>query len=187
MQIPAGVARDLLPALGAEAVLIEPKPKQLVVPVKGVFHLQGDALFKIRFPFGQKRIGCGLDFDVPFDRHIRRLEQPDCARFPATIREARLQDITAVAGVSEILPVTPKQGLARMTAMHPVLQFVEDSGVHITENLLARRRAMEQCPAANLRVEPDQQLVNRRVEIFVEEGLDPGEEGLHVWAGRPGE
>ena len=47
MQIPAGVARDLLPALGAEAVLIEPQPQQLIVPVKGIFHLQGNALFKI--------------------------------------------------------------------------------------------------------------------------------------------
>lgn len=135
MQIPAGVAGDLLTALRTDAVLLEPQPQQLIVSVKRVFHLQSDALLKVRFPCGQIRVDRGLDLDVTFDRHVRRLEEPDGARFPATIRERCLPDVVSVTNLREVLAVTPKQRFARMSAANPMLYCAEDVVVHVLENL----------------------------------------------------
>src|SRR5262249_20155626 len=140
MQVPASVASDLLATLRTDAVLVEPQPQQLIVPDEGVSHLQSDSLFKVRLPFRQKRVGRGLDLDVPFDRHIRRLEQPDRASFPSAVRVCCLQNVVSVTGFGEILPVTPRKRLVWVAASHPMSQFTEDAIVHVVENLLAYRR-----------------------------------------------
>lgn len=71
--IPSRLLRDFLLADGAHPVLSFPKGQHLALSAQGRHHFALKPLLEVGFPGGVIRVGCRLDFRVPFDRHLRRI------------------------------------------------------------------------------------------------------------------
>jgi len=91
-----------------------------------------------------------------------------------------VEDPVASSNGAEIPLFDPAVGLARMSALRPPLEHLEDGIVHRAEDLFAYHMAVILRPDPNNRVELQNHFARWGLLIVFQDFLDFGEEGLHI-------
>ena len=187
MTVPSLDLGDRLGADGTEAPLCLPEMEQLPFPSKMGLHLDAKALFEVDLPSGVIGIGSCFDLYMPFDRHLRRREEPDGSRIALCVDVFSGEDPPAIALRVEVFLLDPGLVLFRMPSPCPLPQDLEDGGVHGAQGCLPGVVSVRGRPAPDHRLEQTAQVCDFCLLVRLDNTSDLLQERVHVLAGGLGE
>ncbi len=123
--MPSCECGDLLLTDRTETVLLFPEGNQLPFPLEIVYHLHAEAFFKVLFPSGIVGVCFSLDFHMPFDRDVCRVEETIFydAFFGC---DDSVEDPVLPIGGFEVALLHPLFGFVGVSPFRPSPQGLED-------------------------------------------------------------
>src|SRR5262249_47660499 len=168
---------------GTEASLFLPEMEQLPFPGKVGLHLDAKALFEVDLPGRIVWIGSCFDLCMPFDRHLRRREEPDGSRMALRIDVFPREDPPAIALRVEVFLLDPGLVLFGMPSPCPLPQDLKDGGVHGAKGCLTGVVSVIGRPAPDNRIEQTDQVFNLCLLVGLDDASHLLQERVHVLAG----
>jgi len=165
-------------------MLFLPQVEQLPSPLQVVCHDHAEAVFKVDFPRGIKRICCPFDLGVSFDRDTRGGEQFDSMGPTCFVLSLPTEHPVTVADDVKVLVLDPSARLVRVPASGPLPQRPEERVIHFGEGLFTRHMAMIVRPSPEERIELSDQVFWLGLCVGANECTGFGQEGVDTFAGR---
>ena len=166
--------------------LLAPQRQQLAPPVQVIGHGDAEALFKVDFPRGIKRICCPSDFRVAFDEHTGSREQFESVGPTRCIAPLPTEHPVTLPDDVKVLIFDPSARLVWMPAFRPLPQGAEERVVYRREGLFTAHMAVIVRPPPDQRIELRNQIFRFSLRIhtnerpgFAQEGVDTGAGGFH--------
>src|SRR2546422_274574 len=122
MAMPSCQFGDFPGAEWAEAALLFPEVEQLSLPFQAVCHFHIETLFKVGLQYVIIRIGCPLDFDVPFDGDTFCLEQSNGLESPFLFKDFAVKDPILPFDGGEVFLLDPFNGFLWVSPFGPLPQ-----------------------------------------------------------------
>jgi hypothetical protein len=155
--MPSRQLRNRLTTDRAAPLLFPPQIQQLPSPLEVACHSHAEALLKVDFPRGVKRICCPFDLRVPFDRYTGRGEQLDPIGPTRFILPGPTEHPVPIADGAKVLVFDPSARFVLVPAFRPLPQGAEEEVIHRGKDVFASHMAMIVGPPSQERIElPDQ-------------------------------
>ena len=187
MTVPSLDLGDRLGADGTDAPLFLPEMEQLPFPGEVGLHLDAKALFEVDLPGGIVWIGSCFNLSMPFDRHLRRREEPDWSGLALLVAVFPGEDPPAIALRAEVLILDPGLVLFGMPSPCPLPQDLEDGGVYGAKGFLTGVVSVIGSPSPDNRIEQTDQVFDLCLLVGLDDSSDLLQERVHVLAGRLGD
>ena len=155
--MPSCECGDLLLTDRTETVLLFPEGNQLPFPLEIVYHLHAEAFFKVLFPSGIVGVCFSLDFHMPFDRDVCRVEETIFydAFFGC---DDSVEDPVLPIGGFEVALLHPLFGFVGVSPFRPSPQGLEDCMADSGERDFPDDVLVIICPSPDDRVQLDNQI-----------------------------
>lgn len=181
--MPSRQLGDPLLADRTAPVLVLPQRQQFPSSVQVARHGHAEAVLKVDFPRGIKRIRGPFDLRVSCDRHTGRCEQFEAVDPPRCIAPVPTEHPVPIADDVKVLVFNPSARLVRVPAFRPVPQGAEEGVVHRGEGLFTAHMAMIVCPPSDQRIELRDQVCWGRLRVGPNQGSGFTQEGVDTLAG----
>ena len=116
-------------------------------------HFHIETFFKVGLPFGIIRVGCTLDFDVPFDGDTFCLEQSNGLESPFLSKDFAMKDPILPFDGGEVFLLDPFDGFLWVSPFGPLPQDTKDCVIHLCVGFLADHVPVIIRPSANLGIQ----------------------------------
>jgi hypothetical protein len=124
-----------------------------------------------------------FDLCMPFDRHLRRREEPDGSGIALRVDVLPGEDPPAIALRVEVLLLDPGLVLFEMPSPCPLPQDLEDGGVHGAKGCLPGVVSVIGRPSPDHRIEQTEQVFDLCLLVGLDNTADLLQERVHVPAG----
>src|SRR5215467_14780191 len=165
------------------SLLLPPHGQQLPPPVEVLCHGHAEAVLKVEFPCGIKRICGPFDFRVSVDGHTGRREQFEAVEPPRCIAPLPTEHPVPLADDVEVLVFDPVPRLVWVSASSPLPQRPEEGVIYRRKGLFTAHMAMIVCPPPDQRIELRDQVFWFGLRVGPNQGSDFAQEGVDTLAG----
>src|ERR1700677_170929 len=167
VDVPALLQRQGRMADQAFPVLLQPKVSRPRTARQGVGHPSRQTLLEVQLPGRVIRIRSTFNFHVPADGRGPRADEINSADTALFVPHLAAKPPTAVARLREVMGLDPRPRLVPMPPPCPTPELPKDHIIDAREGSSTRCVPVIECPTANLRVEPLDQLSGCEVSTLM--------------------
>ena len=182
--MPPGQVGDLLVTDGAETVLRLPEIEEPLPTAEIGFHLHAEACFEVHLPRGIIGVGGRLNLGVALYGHGGGVVEILLLSLAIGRDCGAMKDPVPVALGREVFLGNPASMFVRVSSLRPTPEGRKDCGIDFGEGPLTCTVAVIGRPAADDRVELDNEMSGRGLLIGPDEGSNFLQHGMGILFGR---